>query len=97
MSGSWSDEKQATPEIQKICDQIKADTEKAVGQKFSAFIAKRFTEQFSSGKQYLIKVYVGDGEHTHLKVIQCLPCDDRKMELSGFQYPKTHDDPLTPF
>ncbi|XP_073716820.1 cystatin-B-like [Misgurnus anguillicaudatus] len=97
--GEWSLEMPVTQEIQKISDQVKPDAEKAVDQKFAVFTAIRYKVlSLCGGTHYLIKVNVGGDEYIHLKVVRVIIAEGNKnIELKGNQYPKTLDDPLTPF
>nr|XP_055054325.1 cystatin-A-like isoform X1 [Misgurnus anguillicaudatus] len=97
--GEWSPEMPATQEIQEISDQVKPDAEKAVNQKFVDFTAIRYKVLFlCGGTHYLIKVNVGGDEYIHLKVVRVLMSQGiEKIQFDGYQYPKTLDDPLTPF
>ncbi|RXN10629.1 cystatin-B-like protein [Labeo rohita] len=43
--GGPSEEQPATPEVQKICNEMKHEAEKKAGKKFDVFVAKSFTTQ----------------------------------------------------
>uniref|UniRef100_A0A3B4EM49 Cystatin-B n=1 Tax=Pygocentrus nattereri TaxID=42514 RepID=A0A3B4EM49_PYGNA len=87
----------ATPEIQKICDEVKPQVEQKTGKKFRVFVAKSFTTQVVAGTNYFIKVQVGGEEYAHLKVFQSLPHAGHKLELLSVQTGKTLDEPIVYF
>nr|XP_055053925.1 cystatin-A-like [Misgurnus anguillicaudatus]XP_055053926.1 cystatin-A-like [Misgurnus anguillicaudatus] len=97
--GEWSPEMPATQEIQEISDQVKSDAEKAVDQNFSVFTAIKYRVlSLFGGTHYLIKVNVGCDKYIQLKVVRVLMSQGiEKIQFEGYQYPKTLDDPLTPF
>ncbi|XP_016389818.1 cystatin 14b, tandem duplicate 1 [Sinocyclocheilus rhinocerous] len=90
--GGPSQVKQATPEVQKICDEIKHHAEEKAGKKFAAFIAKSFTTQVVAGTNYFIKVNVGGDEFVHLRVHKSLPHSGEKLQLHSIQTSKTQQD-----
>ncbi|XP_016312548.1 cystatin-B-like [Sinocyclocheilus anshuiensis] len=90
--GGPSQVKQATPEVQKICDEIKHHAEEKAGKKFAVFIAKSFTTQVVAGTNYFIKVNVGGDEFVHLRVHKSLPHSGEKLQLHNIQTSKTQQD-----
>ncbi|XP_022600107.1 leukocyte cysteine proteinase inhibitor 1-like [Seriola dumerili] len=92
MTGQFSETKNATKEIQVICDQVKHKVEK-----YPEFIAVKYREQIVAGQNFIIKVHVGGVNYIHLSVFQALPCDGGQVVLRGVQEHKTEDDPLVPF
>ncbi|XP_023263666.1 leukocyte cysteine proteinase inhibitor 1-like [Seriola lalandi dorsalis] len=92
MAGQFSETKNATKEIQAICDQVKPN----VG-KYPEFIAVKYRVQIVAGQNFIIKVHVGGVNYIHLSVFQALPCDGGQVVLRGVQEHKTEDDPLVPF
>lgn len=54
--GGLSEEKAATPEIQKICDQMRAEVEKKLQQSLNDFTAKSYKTQVVAGVIYYVKV-----------------------------------------
>ncbi|RXN35651.1 cystatin-B-like protein [Labeo rohita] len=81
--GGPSEVKQATPEVQKICDEIKHEAEEKAGKKFDVFVAKSFTTQVVAGTNYFIKVHVGRDKFINLSVHKPLPCNGHKLQLLG--------------
>ncbi|TRY57269.1 hypothetical protein DNTS_003314 [Danionella cerebrum] len=94
MVGGPSQEKQATPEVQKLCDEVKTHAEEKAGRTFSVFSAKSYTTQVVAGTNYFIKVNVGEEEYVHLRVHKTLPHAGEKLQLHGIQTSKTHQDPV---
>ncbi|XP_016136124.1 cystatin-B-like [Sinocyclocheilus grahami] len=90
--GGPSQVKQATPEVQKICDEIKHHAEEKAAKKFAVFIAKSFTTQVVAGTNYFIKVNVGGDEFVHLRVHKSLPHSGEKLQLHSIQTSKTQQD-----
>uniref|UniRef100_A0A4W5LBU3 Cystatin domain-containing protein n=1 Tax=Hucho hucho TaxID=62062 RepID=A0A4W5LBU3_9TELE len=74
--------KDATPEVQQICNKMKPHA----GKKFDVFTVKTFTTQ--------VVVHVGEDEFMHLCVHKTLPHAGGKLELHRVQTPKTHNDPI---
>uniref|UniRef100_A0A672K8F1 Cystatin-B n=1 Tax=Sinocyclocheilus grahami TaxID=75366 RepID=A0A672K8F1_SINGR len=84
MVGGPSEVKQATAEVQKICDEVKHHAEEKAGKTFDVFVAKSFTTQVVAGTNYFIKVNFEDQ-------------DMKKLQLHGIQMPKAHQDPIEYF
>ncbi|RXN13709.1 cystatin-B-like protein [Labeo rohita] len=85
--GGPSQVKQATPEVQKICDEVKHEAEKKAGKKFDVFVAKSFTTQ----------VHVGRDQFVHLRIHKSLPHSGEKLQLHGIQTSKTQQDRIEYF
>ncbi|KAM9436710.1 cystatin-B-like isoform 1-T3 [Clarias gariepinus] len=97
LCGGLSKLKEATAEVQQICDEMKVHAEQKAGRKFAIFTAKSYKSQVVAGTNYFIKVHVGGEEFIHLRVYQKLPCDGEDLELTELQYPKAHQDPIEYF
>ena len=84
----------ADEEIKKIATDMKPQVEKALGETYSEFEAVKYTSQVVAGKNYKIKVKVGDGKYVHIKVFVPLPCKNAPNELRSSEKGKTLEDPL---
>ncbi|KAL6029939.1 hypothetical protein STEG23_028867 [Scotinomys teguina] len=95
--GGLSDAKPATPEIQKITDQVRAQLEEKTNEKYEKFEAVQYKTQVVAGIHYFIKVNVGNDCYIHLKVFEGLNRQNACLELSGYQTDKTKDDEISYF
>ncbi|XP_046733631.1 cystatin-B-like [Silurus meridionalis] len=84
----------ANEEVQKICDEVKPLVEEKAGRTFNVFTAKSYTTQVVAGTNYFIKVQVSDVECVHLRVYKMLPHAGEKLELTGIQTKKSHQDAI---
>ncbi|XP_046733632.1 cystatin-B-like [Silurus meridionalis] len=84
----------ANKEVQKICDEVKPRVEEKAGRTFNVFTAKSYTTQVVAGTNYFIKVQVSDVECVHLRVYKMLPHAGEKLELTGIQTQKSHQDAI---
>ncbi|XP_062415342.1 cystatin-A-like [Pungitius pungitius] len=95
--GGWSETKDATEDIQEICDQVKNRVEERTDKMYQEFKAVLYREQLVAGENFLIKVKVGKEDYLHLSVFRALPCDGGRIVLKGVQQHKRWEDPLIPF
>ncbi|XP_006036742.1 leukocyte cysteine proteinase inhibitor 1 [Alligator sinensis] len=87
----------ATPEVQKIADQVKSQLEAKTDKTYTVFKAIIYRTQLVAGTNYFIKVQVGENDYVHLRVFLSLPNEKKEPRLDGFQTNKTRDDPLIYF
>ncbi|XP_009890913.1 PREDICTED: cystatin-A [Charadrius vociferus] len=97
MTGGLSETKPATPEVQHIANEVKAQFESKANRTCGIFNAIVYRTQVVAGINYFIKVQLSDAVYVHLKVFQSLPHENQRLSLAGFQTGKTRDDPLTYF
>ncbi|XP_078512755.1 cystatin-B-like [Lissotriton helveticus] len=95
--GGTGDVKVATPEVQQLCDQLKADVEKHSGENYNEFVAIEYKTQVVAGTNYFIKVHVGCESYVHLRVYKPLPHTGKPAELSSCQTSKTKHDSISYF
>jgi cystatin-A/B len=94
--GGLSQAKDATPEIQKMADQVRDAAEQKAGQKYSKFEATQYRTQVVAGTNYFIKVDCGDGLFVHVRVFEPLP-PDTTPQFVAIQKDHTKDDEITYF
>ncbi|XP_034371301.1 cystatin-A-like [Arvicanthis niloticus] len=94
--GGLSEARSATPEVQEIADQVKPQLEEETNEKYEQFKAVEYKTQVVAGINYFIKINVGGGRFTHIKVFKDLSGEDH-FELTGYQTNKTKNDELTYF
>ncbi|XP_065699910.2 cystatin-A-like [Patagioenas fasciata] len=97
ITGGLTETEPATPEVQKIVDQVKLQFESRVNGTFKIFKAIEYRTQVVAGTNYFIKVQNSDDDYTHLRVFVGLSSGNDCPTLVSFQTGKTRDDPLTYF
>ncbi|XP_027700945.1 cystatin-A1-like [Vombatus ursinus] len=97
MPGGLDETQPATPEIQKIVDEVKPQLEKKCNEKYDCFNAVNYRRQVVAGTVYYIKVHVGGERYVHLKIYEPLPHENKPLELSAYQTGKTKDDEVAFF
>ncbi|XP_032061943.1 cystatin-A-like isoform X1 [Aythya fuligula] len=97
--GGLSETKSATPEVQHIVDQVKAEFERRENRTFDIFQAIVYRAQVVAGINYFIKVQISDFDtgYAHLRVFEALPQKKQGPSLVSYQTGKTRDDPLDYF
>lgn len=97
--GGFSEVKEATEEVQQICDQVKSQAEAKAKQTFDQFQAISYRQQVVAGMNYLIKVCVGSTStsYVHMLVYQSLPYQGSTLEVTAIETGMKKSDPLEPF
>ncbi|KAL4001080.1 leucine-rich repeat LGI family member 3 [Sarotherodon galilaeus] len=95
--GEWSNTKDATPEIQKICDEVQRLAEANTMKKYEDFLTVKYRNQIVSGTKYAVKVHVGGPSYIHLDLFQSLPNNGEGIKLIKVEENHTKDDPINPF
>ncbi|XP_037380375.1 cystatin-B [Talpa occidentalis] len=97
MCGAPTAARPATAETQAIADQVKAQLEEKENKTFPMFKAVEFKSQLVAGRNFFIKVQVGEEDFMHLRVFQSLPHENKPLSLSSYQTRKTRQDELSYF
>uniref|UniRef100_A0A8B9ST95 Cystatin domain-containing protein n=1 Tax=Anas platyrhynchos TaxID=8839 RepID=A0A8B9ST95_ANAPL len=95
--GGLSETKPATPEVQHIADQVKAEFERKEDRTFDIFQAIEYRTQVVAGTNYFIKVVSNEEKRLIVRVFQALPQEKQGPSLVSYQTGKTRDDPLDYF
>ncbi|CAI5673161.1 cystatin-A1 [Oreochromis niloticus] len=97
LSGGFTETMPATPEIRKICNEVKSQAEQKTNKKYVEFLALKYRSQVVAGTNYLIKVHAGGTSYLHLLVWRKLPFEGGNAVLTRVQEHHHKDDPLLPF
>ncbi|XP_036907439.1 cystatin-A [Sturnira hondurensis] len=97
MPGGLTEAKPATPEIQKIADEVKPQLEEKTNETYEEFEAIEYKTQVVAGINYYIKVRVGHNSYIHMKIFKPLPQRQQSLTLTDYQTDKSKDDELTGF
>ena len=95
MVGAPTEDKEATEDVKKIVEELKANVEEKTNAKYTTFEAVKFNTQVVNGVMYRIKVKVGDNEYIHLRALKNLPAQGGKVVLKNVEEGKFKlEDPL---
>lgn len=86
--------REATEEVQQLCDLVRSNLESQAGKQFSEFKATHYSSQVVAGTNYFIKISVGSGEFVHVRIFRPLPCNGTDPELHKFEVGKSHEDKI---
>ncbi|XP_073526974.1 cystatin-A2-like [Phyllobates terribilis] len=92
--GGIGAEKPADAEVQDVCKKVKPQFIKQSGKNADTFQLLSYKTQVVSGKNYFVKVDIGD-DFCHLKI--SAPHSGKDPELLGWQCGKTKNDAITSF
>ncbi|XP_031427903.1 cystatin-B-like [Clupea harengus] len=95
--GGLGEVEDVTPEIQTMCDEVKAAVEEKVGKKYDVYTAKKYKNQIVAGTNYFIKVHVGGDDYIHIRLFEMLPVHGNKRELHSIHTSKTESDEIVYF
>ncbi|KAM9319293.1 cystatin-B-like [Gastrophryne carolinensis] len=95
--GGAGETKAAGPEVQELCDQVKAEVEEKHGQKFNTYVATEYRTQVVSGTNYFVKIDVGGDECVHVRIHKALPHQQGKVTLHSVQGGKTKEEAIAYF
>lgn len=86
--------KPAIPEVQEVCDLVRAEVETKAGKNFAEFVAVEYSTQLVAGTNYFVKVHIGSEEYMHIRIFKPLPCNEGNPQLHSFHVGKTKTDNL---
>ena len=92
--GGFNNVQPADDKIIPLVAQVKNETEAKLGKTFSVFEAVSYTSQVVGGKNYKVKVKVGENEYVHVKIFKALPCYGGNIQLLEAHGGKTLSDAL---
>ena len=79
--GGPTEEKEATDDVKKMVEELKASVEEKKKTKYTTFEAVKFTTQVVNGIMYRIKIKVGEDEYLHVRALKSLPVQGGKVTL----------------
>ena len=79
--GGPTEEKEATDDVKKMVEELKASVEEKKKTKYTTFEAVKFTTQVVNGIMYRIKIKVGEDEYLHVRALKSLPVHGGKVTL----------------
>ena len=94
MIGGNSKQYDADEEVKEIANSVKDQVEKKLGKTFETFDAVLYKEQVVAGKNYKIKVHVGEQKFIHITVHVPLPYENAPNQLLGCKAGKTFFDKI---
>eukprot|EP01112_Ceratiomyxa_fruticulosa_P016896 TRINITY_DN516_c0_g2_i1.p1 TRINITY_DN516_c0_g2~~TRINITY_DN516_c0_g2_i1.p1 ORF type:complete len:115 (+),score=15.78 TRINITY_DN516_c0_g2_i1:228-572(+) len=94
LPGGLSHTKHADAKVISIAESVRADLESKVNHHFEIFDPISYRTQVVAGKNYFIKVFVGD-EYIHIRVFQGL--GSTEASLADYQTGHTESDPILYF
>ncbi|XP_060092258.1 cystatin-B-like [Heteronotia binoei] len=77
--------------------QVKAEVEEKEGKTFEVFDAVEFKTQLVAGKNYFIKVLIGNDKYLHLRIYESLPHENKPPALTSYQSNKEKHEELSYF
>ncbi|XP_066455401.1 cystatin-A-like [Eleutherodactylus coqui] len=89
--------KPATPEVQELCNQVKAEVEEKHGKKYTKFEATEYKTQMVAGTNYFVKICVDGGEYIHIRMYKTLPHAGEKLSLTSTTPGKTKEEEIVYF
>ncbi|XP_069802035.1 cystatin-A1-like [Dendropsophus ebraccatus] len=97
LPGGVGPEQPTNPEVQAVCDSIKADFLKRSGVNAEKFKAVKYKSQTVAGMNYFVKVWLGGNQYCHLRIYKPMPHTGEKPRLEKYQIGKTEHDAVTQF
>uniref|UniRef100_A0A096M4F2 Cystatin-B n=2 Tax=Poecilia formosa TaxID=48698 RepID=A0A096M4F2_POEFO len=98
MLGAWSETKPAGGDFTMLTSWLRYISEETTKRKFNEFKPIEYKEQLVHGKNYVIKVQVGENDYVLLQVFQSFPLGNKvETKFEGVQDDHKRDDPLKPF
>ncbi|XP_046438913.1 cystatin-B-like [Daphnia pulex] len=95
MTGGISDnDEPATAEVQTLVEQVKDQITGKMNGTFEVFEAITFKSQVVAGRNYFVKIHVGNDKCIHARIYKNL---QREVSVHSIQEDKTREDPITYF